>query len=401
MADIQFLNPSDQPQGNLRLLSELRTNLGAGDLERLSIVVAFAQQGPLLRIEKEIEDWRGSGKIIEAVIGLDVKGTSIQALEFALQHFSSTHVVLSRGGFRTTFHPKVYLFAGPERLVAYVGSNNLTPGGTETNSESYVRIEIDPEEDEEITESLRHLWDDAKSMGIKLTEKLKNSLGSDGVLLDESKPRRGAAPGAAKATSGVRSKFPRIQVAPPSPIPRGSMKKRKQPSTAAPQVLPTASLAPGVRALVMQVLPHDNGEVLLSKTAVDQNPLFFGWPFTGRTSPKKSTNPSYPQRLPDPIVDIKVFDGSGAIVVQLVNFGLNTVYYERKSEIRITVPQDVVHSTPDYSILVMEHGPPGSNLDYDLDFYAPGSLTYQKYLQVCNQSLPSGGKPRARRFGWI
>ncbi|MFQ5923091.1 MAG: phospholipase D family protein [Anaerolineales bacterium] len=401
MAKIQFQYPSDQPSGNRRLLEELKSNLGESDLHRWKIVVAFAQQGPLLRMEKEIDGWRESGRQISAVIGLDLKGTSVQALEFALDYFDATYVVLSRGGFWTTFHPKVYLFEGKERTVAYVGSNNLTPGGTETNSESYVRLEIDPEEEREIAKALRNLWADSRSVAIPLTRKLKNSLESDGVLLDESRARPTRPRGAPKERDGVRMSFPQIQVSPPSPIPARSLKKRKPPATKAPQPSPQASLAPGARALVMQVLPHSNGEVLLSKTAVDQHPLFFGWPFTGRTTPKKASNPSYPQRLPDPIVTISVYDAAGARVVQHLNYGLNTVYYERKSEIRITVPQDVVQNAPDYSILVMQHPPPDQGYDYDLEFYAPGSSTYSSYLRVCNQSLPSGGKPQARRFGWI
>jgi hypothetical protein len=151
--------------------------------------------------------------------------------------------------------------------------------------------------------------------------------------------------------------------------------------------------------LVIQIVPHANGEVFLSKIAVDQDPSFFGYPFTGRTTPKKATNPSYPQRIPDPNVNLTVHNRRGGATVTHMGLGLNTVYYERKSEIRITVPQDVVRNTPAGSIMVMRAGIHGS--DYDIDIFVPGSQMYASHLAVCNQTMPSGGAGPGRRFGWL
>ena len=147
--------------------------------------------------------------------------------------------------------------------------------------------------------------------------------------------------------------------------------------------------------------PHPNGEVFLSKNAVNQNQDFFGWPFTGTTTPKKATNRPYPQRLPDPVVSIRVVDDAGATVVQHPKVNLNTVYYTPKSEIRVTVPQDVIRSTPPFSILLLSADPEGLVYDYHLTFYVEGSLEYQGLLACCDQTMPSGGLPRARRFGWV
>jgi hypothetical protein len=150
----------------------------------------------------------------------------------------------------------------------------------------------------------------------------------------------------------------------------------------------------------MQIAPQRNGEVFLSTTAVRQDPSFFGWPFTGWTKPKKASNAPYPQRTPDPVVCLRVFDATGKIVVQHDPLNLNTVEYTRNSEIRVTVPPDVVAATPEYSILVMKQATrPG--YDYDLDIYTPGSAQYGAYDTACNQVMPSGGRSPARRFGWI
>jgi len=82
-------------------------------------------------------------------------------------------------------------------------------------------------------------------------------------------------------------------------------------------------------------------------------------------------------------------------------FGLNVVAYTRRSEIRITVPQELARGIPAYSILVMSKAVEVEHLDYHMDIYSPGSTKYDSYLAACNQTLPSGGTTRARRMGWL
>ncbi|MEG0836015.1 MAG: hypothetical protein RR413_11280, partial [Christensenellaceae bacterium] len=126
-------------------------------------------------------------------------------------------------------------------------------------------------------------------------------------------------------------------------------------------------------------VPHYNGEVFLSKRAIDQNPVFFGFPFTGQTNPKKATNASYPQREPDPIVNIFIYDAAGNLEKTTNNYSLNTVFYKSKSEIRITISPDILSSVQEYSILVMTISNI-VNCDYDLTIFNPGSTEYAQYL---------------------
>src|SRR5690606_29155885 len=112
----------------------------------------------------------------------------------------------------------------------------------------------------------------------------------------------------------------------------------------------TISGAGAAEALVIQVVPHHNGEVFLSKRAVDQNPDFFGWPFTGLTVPKLMGRPAYPQRIPDPVVNLRVYDAAGTVTHSLDNYGVNTVYYSPKSEIRITITKPIADAIPEYAI---------------------------------------------------
>lgn len=159
--------------------------------------------------------------------------------------------------------------------------------------------------------------------------------------------------------------------------------------------------------LFIQISPHHNGEIFLSKLAVDQNPFLLRLSLYRKNGTKKAWQPfTYPQRVPDPVVNIRVYDAAGVLVNTEKNYNLNTVFYEKKSEIRITVTSSILSGlrwttgSTDYPILVMRRSDV-IGCDYEMDFYAKGSTVYQNYLNICNQVLPSGGKAVARRMGWI
>ncbi len=396
---IRLQKPSDQPTGAWRLLDDLEQVLTTPAYTELRLIVAFAKAGPLLKLQAAFKAFRDRGGRIEAIIGVDAGGTSVEALELALQCFDNTFVARANLRFQATFHPKIYYARGPHKAIAFIGSNNLTVGGTELNPEALVELAFDlPREASELGIVLA-AWDDALAFSVKLNSTILQRLSADNVVGSETAERavrlaRGTLPRSQVASQP----FPRIAAQPPRalPAPRGALARAKRAKGKKKIVSTGVGLS-----LVLEVLPHHNGEVFLSKSAVDQDPEFFGWPFTGNTTPKREGNPAYPQRDPDPIVSIEVLDSSGLQVAYHNAHPLNTVYYSLKSEVRITVPPDVIASTPDYSILQMSIPARGGGLDYELSFFAPGSEEHASLLAACNQKMPSGGKPRARRFGWL
>jgi HKD family nuclease len=399
MARFEILNPNDQPLGKWRLLHQLRACLASKEFDSLRMTVAFAKTGPLARLATEIDEWLDRKNTIEAVFGIDHQGTSKQALEFALEKFTTTWVL--HVGPRATFHPKMYFFMGPDRARLFVGSHNLTVGGTEVNWESGVVIDMDRSQDKKILEQAVGIWESLVGSGAKLDKANLAAYEAAGLLLDETKQqKRGSGrhgPGGSRG-AGTVAKF---VIVPPSPLPSAGVVKRRRRRVGAVRKQQPTALPLAAEALVIQIVPHDNGEVFRSKRAADQNPAFFGFPFTGRTTPKKPSNPAYPQREPDPIVNLVAYDTAGTPSVHLPRLSLNTVYYESKSEIRITVPPEVVRAVPEYSILVMRQSPFGSNYDYDMEIFPPGNAQFDSYLTVCNQTLPSGGKARPRKMGWL
>jgi len=409
MPKITFLKPIDQPLGNQRLLSELSECLNSPQYSQFKLAVGFAKIGPLARLNEHIQKWKSGSNKIEGIFGIDHHGTSIQALQYALLTFNKVYITRATSSRQSTFHPKLYVFHGDEYAVGYYGSHNLTVGGTETNFEGGVKLEFDlgVQADKKSFDELFECWtsllpENCSATDI-LTQTVLDNFIRDNLLLDEQirAPRRIGGQVGTNTTSAFKVKPPsslpksiveRKPIVPPVRLSRIKSKTEKAKSF---EVLPSTTL-------VMQIVPHHNGEVFLSKIAVDQNPDFFGFPFTGKTTPKKASNKSYPQRFPDPVVNINVFDADGKILHHLnrQHYSLNMVFYEAKSEIRITVNQELAREIPSHSILLMYKSEDVAS-DYEMEIYSPGSDQFKNYLDICNITMPSGGAAEPRKMGWL
>lgn len=421
----QYIKPSDQPSGKFRLIDWLEKNFQNTNYTHFYCLAAFAKINPFYKLHTSIQDWNSRGNTSAAVFGIDHKGTSLQALQYALANFDEVQILHVD---YATFHPKLYIFLGGTKASIYYGSSNFTSGGLETNFEGGMIVDFDiPKEQLQFNE-LFDCYNSIATSGLscitKLTPTFLDTLNTSGFLLDETKkPISSITMTSSFTKSSHTSLFGDFKIKPARPIPKNvitmaaasagiimsPVKKTGIPNTLSTPVSRTVPASPVVvpiviNGFVIQIVPHHNGEILLSKVAMNQNPAFFGYPFTGVTTPKKNTNSSYPQRVPDPIVNIRVFDSNGNLIKTAFNYALNTIYYTKKKEIRITITPSILSGLTapanSYPLLVMR----ASTIigcDYDLDFYSVGSIDYNNYLAICDQSLPSGGKPIARKMGWI
>ncbi|MBI0006342.1 phospholipase D family protein [Gilliamella sp. W8126] len=114
--------------------------LGSSDYHTLNIVVAFAKNSGILRIKNALDEFRKRGGLVNVYVGVDLGGTSYEALTALLLHSDSLNVVHSEKG--QTFHTKIYQFLGKDKALIVIGSHNLTGGGLWTNFESSVLIPI-------------------------------------------------------------------------------------------------------------------------------------------------------------------------------------------------------------------------------------------------------------------
>ncbi|WP_080726128.1 phospholipase D family protein [Sinorhizobium meliloti] len=408
MVDISLINPIDQPTGRVRLLNELRSGVNDGRFNSLKAVVAFAKSGPLLRLHSAITVRRALGFRVEAVIGVDQLGTSAQALKFALENFDGIYFTREPG---RTFHPKIYIFEGASHARVFVGSNNLTVGGTETNFETSIRLDFSLPSEASALTPFTNLWDELMPSSCPattvLTTAILENLVADGTVPDERAMRTSVATSGAGGTTAPTPPRSGLPVLPPSALPPKKKKPAKAaagtssapPAVPSPVSLPTVpQSSSAAQALAIQIKPHNNGEIFLSVTAALQYPSFFRFPFNGQTTPKIPGNPSYPQLTPDPVVNIAVFGAASTPILTLNAYPLNTVYYEKKSEIRITA-SPLVGVVPDYSVMVMaKSSTPG--IDYEITIHTPTSPDYAAWVATCNQQMPGGGS-LPRKFGWL
>jgi len=408
MPQFSILSPLDQPLGNRRLLEDLKRFLSDPELSEFGFAVAFAKVGPFYRLQELLQAWIAQGKTATGIFGIDHKGTSLQALTFAVENLSASYFTQQIGN---SFHPKIYWFKGPTKAVAYIGSNNLTVGGTEINFEAGVQLSFKlPDELADfsaITKAFEDLLPDQCVVTHALTEESLALLISDGLLLDESVVNRSGTGGRGSGYSAKAGA--RLPVLPASSLPKGVFGKKTSKQvlaskagviqTQALKIDVTKPLTP-VTGLAIQINPHGNGEIFLSSTAAKQNPAFFGMPFTGITTPKRGIkNGGYPQRSPDPVCNIRVIGRNNKILLELPAYELNTVFYTKKSEIRVTA-SPLVSVVPPYSVMIMYFSEaPG--IDYELNIYTPQAPEYRKWIGICNQKMPGGGKDEPRRFGWF
>ena len=140
-----IINQPFQGQLGTTIIDELKH-----DYSSLTIFSAFAKNSGVLRLKSALEVHKANGGKITAFIGIDLDGTSYEALLNLYSLCDNLYVIHSENS-TTTYHSKIYLLEKDNTAWCAVGSNNLTGGGLWTNFESYnVQRYSLPEEQSEI-----------------------------------------------------------------------------------------------------------------------------------------------------------------------------------------------------------------------------------------------------------
>ena len=155
MVQISWIRPVDQPPGTRRLLGELKEALSDPRFASFRIIVAYAKSGPLLRLHDLFTKWAQDGKTVEAIFGYDQQGTSLEALQISLSLFIAVYITQEP---TLTFHPKIYIFKGQSAARCFIGSNNLTVGGTERNFEAAIRLDLNLPSDDAALMEIEESW---------------------------------------------------------------------------------------------------------------------------------------------------------------------------------------------------------------------------------------------------
>lgn len=417
-----------------RLISEL----AGGNWDEFRCAVAFAKLSGVQYLDGPLRTFTGSGGRAVVTVGIDQKGTSFEAasqLAAAVQRNGELVIASDMAIPPSTFHPKLYCFLSFDTVgdvaqaLVVSGSSNLTEGGLFTNYEfstAWIPALADQQESAALDDALNALdaWHDTSSglcvaadAATLLELRRLDLLPSEAQIAAARAAARvasssGQPPGASSAPSGL-SRVPRplrpahpktmgppliaIASATSSTTPLGPA---TSPSFPTPQA--TAASAGATHAVLFLDVGNvgQKTEVYLSKTALDEDPQFFGHPFTGRTAPKRATSAPQPERQPRPIVDIRLLDASGAVVSEYRDHAMKIWQYaigrSANQDVRITVPAELLRSLPAGCILELRRNPVRAGTEYRLDFLTPGSAQWSAARAVATRWLPG----RKRQMGW-
>ena len=128
---MSILNQPFQGQLGNVLIDKIKSN----DYKHVTIFSAFAKNSGVLRLKEYLEQFKELGGKTDAFIGIDLDGTSYEALLNLYSLCDSLYVIHSEH-ISTTYHSKIYLMENKTSAWCAIGSNNLTGGGLWTNFES-------------------------------------------------------------------------------------------------------------------------------------------------------------------------------------------------------------------------------------------------------------------------
>ena len=103
---------------------------------RFYAFVAFVSAGGIENIKDSLLSFRDNGGDIRLYVGVDMHGTSKEALQLLLDLEIPTYIVYSSN--RIVYHPKIYAFENEDNLKLLIGSSNLTVSGLYQNVEASV-----------------------------------------------------------------------------------------------------------------------------------------------------------------------------------------------------------------------------------------------------------------------
>ena len=108
---------------------------------RFRFMVAFARWSGLFLLDTDLQTFaHRKGTSIEGFVGVDLGGTTIEALTY-LSELPSAHINIIQANTRgVVFHPKVFEFSGDSGWLTVIGSSNLTMGGLLSNIEASIVI---------------------------------------------------------------------------------------------------------------------------------------------------------------------------------------------------------------------------------------------------------------------
>lgn len=185
--------------GSVHTYSRINALLKRPGLKRFRAAVAYARWDGLGLIAPELEKFLGAGGEFQSIYGISNGVTTPDSFLYSLylRELFPTHTyagAIEDKFANATFHPKFFEFLYSDRIIAVVGSANLTGGGLVRNIELGAEIETDRvgEASKQLDEFWKQLLADALPVTLEKIRALKSSkeLGSENSN-DEGKGKSG------------------------------------------------------------------------------------------------------------------------------------------------------------------------------------------------------------------
>ncbi|MFN7115933.1 MAG: restriction endonuclease PLD domain-containing protein [Saprospiraceae bacterium] len=138
--EVKFLGQGFEEESPGAVGHHLLQFLTQRDYHTFTAISAFAGESGIQGLFNKLEEAKSYFQYINLIIGVDMKGTSKEALEAILRLDINSFVFYNKTA--TIFHPKIYLFEGDEKAEIIIGSSNLTAKGLFQNVEASVLISI-------------------------------------------------------------------------------------------------------------------------------------------------------------------------------------------------------------------------------------------------------------------
>lgn len=383
---------------------------------RVVFVSAFVNVQTLMRIKEQILDLKEAGVNIRFVLGIDLGGTSQDALEEVLSWRIDCRIVNHRLPGHT-FHPKLYLVEWTDASAIIVGSNNITDGGFFNNYEcaTYITYDI-PADAEDYSNACRELnrFLDPDGPVVKpLADQLLKDLIDRGDVPTEEEARNSRATSRKpKSKSGGKEgpQFGTEEFDPPPPLPadflerlikdvrkrRSSSKKtvpKKKATTKPIDDTITDAVRPAAFYMTLPKLQGDNipGEGRIPLEAIELAKEFWGWPneYSNKVSPRQGQNRVYWNWRPMwRIWDVTAPD-------DLITQEVRMYMYENSSDFRFYV-RPLVKAGADVGDVVRIRRIAEPDAEFECVWARQGTPEFDDWIQSCTQAVRNS----PRRFGY-
>lgn len=234
--NIEFLGQGFDPTKNKPLGYRLIHALESDEFNEFICFSAFVSSSGVINLRDAIIDFINKGNSVNLFLGVDLHGTSKEALEMLIADNIPTTIIYSPNAI--VYHPKIYLLRGNTSHLIVVGSSNLTGSGLFQNIESSLCVSFQYEDTQglELEESILNYFDSLISSNCEsatpLSSELLDILVKSNLVLPEATNRYAQnklnkllPKVSCRYNDGVKSKFKKLELTRPPKGFKGVFKK--------------------------------------------------------------------------------------------------------------------------------------------------------------------------------